>query len=583
MLRTLRCTVNQRTRLASSNRTLKRAVNPQILHTSSNGRPAAESMTKRKIILLFRKIVGYVNTLEPEILGYIKMHLDDTLPNVRSPQVVYERVITFLASRKYAQEAVLLYERMHEAGLMSSNTLDAKMLAMALAIPHESPQPLIRRLASIFTTSHYTDKDFLGLLKTMKKYGVNKNIVSKLVEIFISNRGPNYIIRPDFLATLLLVQIYSGGVNVALDVLDQYSSVNNLNRPARDSLRAPYVQVLAALQETRTWDSASVDRILGLMMTQELTPDLTTFNILLSREMRLGNYHSAMTIYSMLKKMRIAKKIPPDCHTFASMFLLYRMKRPRAVRKQHRRNLASPFPPRALYYDFMLAAKPKGNADRIVPSCTLMNVILRAFIRQRDYAGAFVVLNSFSLFNIPLDHRTYYHIMKHVVRRIWIEVCKQFKGKVAWSLMFLGVPDYRHVELNEELVLTMFAFVSGGTFRLTSPLYASRHHMPPACKFKLPSMEMMQSVALPDPQDFYYEPVPLKRILRRAILATLRLADDNAGPADVSKAIADAKVDMLPKIFQHKHSTASTDVQKDRSREGSSLKRRTLGLARMTG
>jgi hypothetical protein len=72
------------------------------------------------------------------------------------------------------------------------------------------------------------------------------------------------------------------------------------------------------------------------------------------------------------------------------MFLLFRMIRRKTVRKHHRKNLASPFPPRVLYRDFMLAAKPKFNADRVVPS-----IILRAFIRQRDYAGAFVVLNSF--------------------------------------------------------------------------------------------------------------------------------------------------------------------------------------------
>ena len=63
-------------------------------------------------------------------------------------------------------------------------------------------------------------------------------------------------------------------------------------------------------------------------------------------------------------------------------------------------------------------------------------------------------------------------------------------------------------------------------------------------------MEMMESVFLPNLKDFHYDPVPLKRILRRAILANLRMADHNAGPAEVSKAIADAKVDMLPKIPQ---------------------------------
>jgi hypothetical protein len=553
MLRTLRRAVSQQTRFISSDRRLGK----------SKRRNTCE------IIHFFREIEGYLRhapgALSPEkILIYIGKKLDNTLPNVKSPQALYERVISFLVGRKYPQEAVLLYRRMHgEAGLMSSTVLDAKMLAMALAVPHQSPQPLILRLGPIFTDPRYTVHDFSGLFKTMLKYGVDNNIICTVVQTFISTRRPDYIVHPQFLAPLLIAHARAGDVDVALELLDQFSGVNNLNRAARASLHAPYVQLLAALQETRDWDSASVDRILDIMTNQGLSPNLPTLNILLSREVRLGNHRSALGIYSMLKQMRISKKIFPDRFTFGSMFLLYRMITPKTVRKHHRKNLASPFPPRALYRDFMLAAKPKFDADRIVPSTTLMNVILRAFIRQRDYAGAFVVLGSFPLFHIPLDHQTYYRVVKHVVRRIWLEVDRQYGGKVGWSLKFLGVPEYRYIELNEDLVQNLFAFLSRDTFRLISPLYAFRRHMPPTMderRYKIPSMEMMESVLLPNPRDFYYDPVPLKRILRRAILATLRLEDDKAGPADVSKMIADAKVDMLPKIPQRTPSPTSVDV-----------------------
>ena len=56
------------------------------------------------------------------------------------------------------------------------------------------------------------------------------------------------------------------------------------------------------------------------------------------------------------------------------------------------------------------------------------------------------------------------------------------------------------------------------------------------------------------------ESVPLKRILRRAILAQFRQADYNAGSDEVSRAIANAKVDMLPKIPQRKSRAASMDA-----------------------
>jgi hypothetical protein len=508
-----------------------------------------------EIIHLFRKIEGFLKhaPLSPEnILGYIGRELDNTLPNVKSPKALYERVISFLVGRKYPQEAVLLYKRMHEAGLMSSTVLDAKMLAMALAVPHQSPQHLILRL----TDPRYTVHDFSGLFKTMLKYGVDKNI-STFVQTFILIRRPDYIVHPQFLAPLLSARARAGDVDVALN---QFSG--DLNRAARASLHVPYVQLLAALQDTRNWDFASVNIILDIMTNQGLSLNLPILNILLSREVCLGNHRSALGIYSILKRMRIF----PDSFTFGSMFLLYRMITPKTVRNHHRKVLASPFPPRALYRDFMLAAKPKFDADsdRIVPSTTLMNVILRAFICQRDYAGAFVVLGSFPLFHIPLDHQTYYCVVKHVVRRIWLEVGRQYRGMVgSWSLKFLGVPDYRYIELNEDLVQNLFAFLSRDAFHLISPLYVFRRHMPPTMderRYKIPSMEMMKSVLLPNPQDFYYDPVPLKRILRRAILATLRLKDHKAGPADVSKMIADAKVDMLPKVPQRTPSPTSVDV-----------------------
>ena len=546
-------------RLGTLRHVANHQIRPLVLSNNTGLRGlATRRRTAKEIILLFRKIVGFLKHV-PErenILGYVNKELDNTLPNVKSPQYVYERVITFLVGRKYAQEAVLLYQRMHEAGFMSSNVLDAKMLAIALAVPHEFPQPLILRLTPIFTDPRYTEKDFSGLLKTMTKYGVDKDIIGTLVEAFIATRTRalsrgaenSIIVRPEFLAPLLSARARSGDVDVALEILDQFSGAN---RAARASVHAPYVQVLAALQETRTWDTASVNRVLDLMKTRGLAPNLATINILLAREVRLGNHGSAIAMYSMLKGMRLTNNISPDSFTFASMFLLYRI-RPRAVQKHHH-NDASPFPPRALYHDFMLAAKPKGRAKRIVPSTILMNVILRAFIRQHDYAGAFVVLSSYPLFKVSLDHRTYYRIIKHVVRRIWLETTKQHRVDLGWSVMFLGVPDYRHVELNEDLVHNLFAFVSQNTWHLTSPLYASRRHIPPPNgdrRYKLPSMEMMESVFPPDPQDFHYDPIPLKRILRRAILAELRLADPNAGPAEVSKAISDAKADMLPKIPQ---------------------------------
>ena len=344
--------------------------------------------------------------------------------------------------------------------------------------------------------------------------------------------------------------------------LDQISGATPRNRATRDpSIYAPNVQVLAAFQETRTWDSASINRVLDLMVAHGLRPNLVTINILLAGEIRSRNYRGALAMYSMLKEMGITtKNISPDGATFGSMFLLYRNLRFKTVRKLHANDLASPSPPRALYHDFMLAVKPRDRTKGIVPTTRLMNAIFRAFIWQHDYAGAFVVLSSYFLLKVPLDHRTYHHIVKHVLDRVWSEVTRHYNGEVGlgWCLMFLGVPHYEEVNLNGDLVRNLLAFISQDIFHSTSPLYALPHHMPSNAdpRYKLPSRQMMKSVFLVDREEFNYDPVPLKRILRRAILAKLRLENPNAGSADISKAIVDAKVDMLP---NNKSSTSSKD------------------------
>ena len=109
----------------------------------------------------------------------------------------------------------------------------------------------------------------------------------------------------------------------------------------------------------------------------------------------------------------------------------------------------------------------------------------------------------------------------------------------------------------------LLGYISQDTFHLVSPLYASRRpvlSIDANHRYKLPLMEMMESVFPPDPQDFHYDPIPLKRILRRALWCELRMADPNAAPIEVSKAIASAKAHMLPKRPQLKCNSVSMSL-----------------------
>ena len=207
------------------------------------------------------------------------------------------------------------FTRMHEeAGLLCSTAFDAKMLALPLAFPHECSQSIILRISLIFSNPQYTENNFSGLLKIIAKYEVDKDIVCTLL-VYLPSWAP-----------LLSGRACLGDMDV-----DQFSSLNNVNRATRDSMHTPYVQVFAALQETRTWDSASVNKVLDLMSNGGLPLNLPTLNILLSRE--VSTLGESSFCHSMIKEPRISKKISPDSFTFGRIFLLYRIIRPQRVQK----------------------------------------------------------------------------------------------------------------------------------------------------------------------------------------------------------------------------------------------------------
>ena len=195
---------------------------------------------------------------------------------------------------------------------------------------------------------------------------------------------------------------------------------------------------------------------------------------------------------------------------------------------------------------------------------SVLNTAVWAFLRQRDYAGLVVVLNSFDVHRVPLDHHTYYSIMKHLVGRIWIEVTSKrliSRLQVKWCDRFLGV-HFNEIKLSEDLVQHILFLVSRTTFVLDAPF----HPLEEPSKYddnggyKIPTMEMMQSVDTPDPQDFKYHVVPLKRLVRRAILANL--PDDSTTKASkrVNAAVSNAKREMIPLYQTWENSIFSTPI-----------------------
>ena len=478
-----------------------------------------------------------------EIIGYVHLKLNEVIPNTPSPHAVYERVINFLVRKRCPLEATAVYKRLHDDKFVSSNSVDAQMLAVALSLPQDPPPDFLHRLLDIVRGPGFNEGHLFSLVQTMISYDVDKLIVAAVVQTFRAVMGPDYNPLPEVLAPLVASSVRLGHLEDAFGLLER-TTRKPRSPAARNFIYVAYISFLSTLNETRSWDEDSFNRVIELMNDRGLPLQIAVFNTLLSREVRRGNPQNALAMYSTFKGMDF---MVPDGYTFGSLFALYRRIRPRIIRKLTLTPESTHLIPlRQLYSEFVDATQRIKQPVEMTTS--LLNTAVRAFLRQRDYAGVFVVLNTFSVYRIPLNQHTYYSIMKHLIGRIWIEVTSKrliSQLQVKWCDRFLGV-NFKEVKLSEDLVQHILFLVSRKEFALEAPLHplAEPSKYDDNGKYKMPTMEMMHTVDTPDPQDFKYQVVPLKRLIRRAIFANL--PDDSKGVKGVSTAVANAKKEMLP-------------------------------------
>lgn len=388
------------------------------------------------------------------------------------------------------------------------------------------------------------EADLLCVLDNMVEGGIDCQVMARACECFLANRDAGYVPSAKLLRAAVVAFIHADKVDQAFALLDHVGL-----QACHRSVGQPF---LVALRDTRPLDHQSFKKILSAMSNAGISSDISLLNVLISREVRLNRAANALSMYNDIKKN---SELLPDSYTFGSLFAMYRRIRPLSFKRYSAAaKLASPaLPLRQLFNDFISSTKRSENP--VQPNTCLLNTALRAFMRQRDYAGAIVVIQSFARFNVALDHKSYYFVMKLIVRRIWAEVqASRPKEQVRWVDRFLGVYHYTDISLTATLVHDILAAVGQKEFDVSTPLYmpmqARRHRMSyhrriqENAHYLLPTMRMMENIERPDPADFIYEPVPLVRILSRALFA-----DTNVLPTDaalsVDESLRQAETEIL--------------------------------------
>lgn len=515
-----------------------------------------------RVVPLLRALKSSIDSTDDHELIPIRVkeNLDTFIPRLSRPHRVYDGVIRFLIRHSYLTAAAAAREHMVAGGFILPLSLEAQMFAVAMAntesTEEKTRKDLFSSLLGVVKNQQFTDDNLWSLLETMNKLGLPAETLLKTMSTFYGAHESNDsdILDLGLYKKFLHSGTESGNVEQALDTLSTLPDSGGQG----GERAGVYASFIAGVRDTPHPNRDAVSAALDLMKQQEVEPDITVFNALISLEVRTNSLQRAFAIYSALKAN---PAILPDDFTFGSLFsALNRLYSPNRRRYRHGRYLADDIPsPRTLYHDMIDALVRSPRAPTFEITTSLLNVVLRSFIYKKDYVGAYVVVRCFTTFHISVNVKTYFIVFRHLLNRITYGI-RAFRkmGDDKWADRFLSLPYPVHdpqflagLQLSNALAAQILDASRRHVFKLDWPLYITNGapHSHEHEKYKVPSVENMlgkDPIALDHPFDC----VPLERLLKKAILAeadSMRtLGHGQAANSYVSKAIQDAKKEMVP-------------------------------------
>jgi pentatricopeptide repeat protein len=527
-------------------------INPVVragFFSSVTPRPAESKSNHEELRKLFsslRQFLGKVRDRK-HVDGYIHKKLDYHLYRTSEPHVTYDKLISFLVNNGFLTEAGGVFARMTKEGFVPSSDTYAQILAVTLALS-DSDTDINNAFDAVISDPLFSEDRFVHLLQIMGDIGATHDHLVRIAERYVDTREEGYSPTKALVSKLVDAQSRAGLVEDAFETLLRFGDLE-VSGPTD-----PSIVIINALKDTNLSDKGSLDRILDLMREKNVQPNIALFNALISRELRLRSLPKAFSIYHLVRQLSEVASVSPDGSTFAILFsVLTRLYRPhrRSALSRHYKLPDNSIPPRRLFHD--LLSSHARSPFQITPR--LLNIILRTFVFGHDYAGAFVALRAFRIFQQSVTAKTYYIVLRHIIHRIlWDVKRSRHVGESRWGDRFLGITSrarFKNLKIDEEMEGKILLVAKQPKFDLTGSLLksaavAQRVGGP---KYTTPTVGMIDGDE-PVPQLMHLDIVPLERILRRAVSAEMHdlLENDGDGVVErVSQIILGAKREMIPR------------------------------------
>ncbi|EIW62269.1 uncharacterized protein TRAVEDRAFT_27583 [Trametes versicolor FP-101664 SS1] len=506
---------------------------------------------------------------------------------------LYEQSAAAFLRYGEVMKAAMLYSRMTREGYIPSVSLRVQMHIVKLAELSVEEDVLFDTISGAFTQDSFDETALRDVLRMLVEgLQTSPALIRKVAVRFLETRVPDYAFSADT-NTYIIRALHNGGdPEGAKDWAEQTSAAPAPSAVVQKSPASPYTTLLrdmAASQPSFEVYKWTLER----MRVENIKPDLAFCNALLAYEVGRRNYEVAFAIYRMLMQKRTAD-VGPSAHTFSTIFrVLHRLSCSHRYRRTNRiRVPPNALSARAVYLDLLTRHLEhiRQNPNRPSPALdpVVLHKALRTLLAQRDYAGALVALRAFKLFPAAVRAptlATYHLVLGGILGRIRVQfpglaarVASALSPESVWTFRFLGMhklPVHQQKELELDLGIVHRVLLVGADPRVSLDFVDAPSYAKPAPRSELEMYGLVEEdeedaqrrvARISDPAHFHphgmpspveltgivsvpenrtYEVVPLERVLRRAIAASLPLGNDVLA-RQVSDAIVEAKKEMIP-------------------------------------
>ncbi|KAI0693504.1 hypothetical protein BC835DRAFT_1415909 [Cytidiella melzeri] len=550
-------------RLANARPVARVTSKPSVLFVRwlSNPKPALlPSTTQDSPLLALRR------TLEKnlrkgnyqEAAEAFRKHMASTRLRNQSRFETFERVADLFLKYGETNSAKIVHTRMKNEGFIPSLRLRACMTVLLKG----SGKSALKAAPKAMALEGFEESTLRYLLAVVF---VNIPCSSELIEGFVGaftqTRPADYVLSKSTCSLLAHLHTRLGSPELANKWCPK--PVGRLSQDRR--------RLLAMAESDPGLKSIIQAAILRLDMDGK-EHDRTLYNSLMQYLLQKRQYTRAFQIYRLM--LNGERAISPNAPTFMLLFDAWlTISEPRSFRSRKQKPPLDAPTPREIFRAMMYkhrSSSPCGAHSSI--TVNTLTAALRAFMRQDDYAGAFVVLRTFRLCNHQAPVNAYHAVIEGLICRIRKEMQFQtpsdVRKQVLWCHRFVQrgdisiLPSDSHILVEGILNLGLSAILDFDPLPLPDApqLHSFLRHSSSGASRKSTSARKNAFLELtrtphrvPGPLvvigilkawDDQWDITPLERILRRAILAThVKLFVPPAKA--VSREIAEAKVEMV--------------------------------------